>query len=99
LFTLIGRPFRRLPRAKAQPKEKSRLSAGPSLKLTSPELASFAFPAGILLLLTRLWLAAALLLAGLLARALVLLARFPGRLAGFLSWIAHSGSPLLNSWR
>jgi len=65
------------------------------LSLTqSPELMSFAPPAGILLLLARLLLAATLLLlAGLLTRALVLLTRFPGRLAGFLIWIVHSGSP------
>jgi hypothetical protein len=56
-----------------------------------PELASLA---GILCLLTRLLLTAALLLlAGLLAR--VLLIRILGLLAGFLIWIAHPGSPLL----
>jgi hypothetical protein len=47
------------------------------------------------LLLARLLLAATLLLAGLLAR--VLLTRVLGLLARFLIWIAHSGSPLLNS--
>jgi hypothetical protein len=61
----------------------------------SPELASLA---GVLLLLARLPLAAALLLlAGLLAW--LLLTRILGLLARVLVWIAHSGSPLLNtSW-
>jgi hypothetical protein len=59
-----------------------------------PELA--ALVAGILLLLAKLWLAAALLLlAGLLSR--FLLTRILGLLARFLVRIAHSGSPLLNS--
>jgi hypothetical protein len=53
----------------------------------------------MLLLLTRLLLAAALL-AGLLARILVLLARLLARvlvlLARVLIGVAHSGSPLLN---
>jgi hypothetical protein len=50
------------------------------------------------LLLARLLLAATLLLlTGFLSR--VLLTRILGLLAGFLVWIAHSGSPLLNtSW-
>ena len=57
-----------------------------------PELASLA---GILLLLARLLLPAALLLlAGLLSG--VLLTRILGLLAGLLVGIAHSGSPLLN---
>ncbi|MGH6738874.1 MAG: hypothetical protein ACREDY_07550, partial [Bradyrhizobium sp.] len=61
------------------------------LHSTLPELASLA---GILCLLNRLLLTAALLLlAGLLAR--VLLIRILGLLAGFLIWIAHPGSPLL----
>jgi hypothetical protein len=60
-----------------------------------PELASLA---GVLCLLTRLLLTAALLLlAGLLAR--VLLTRVLGLLAGFLIWIAHAGSPLLKTSR
>jgi len=59
----------------------------------SPELASLA---GVLCLLTRLLLAAALLLLiGLLAR--LLLTRILGLLARVLVWIAHSGSPLLNT--
>jgi len=49
----------------------------------------------MLLLLTRLLLAAALLLAGLLTR--ILLTRILSLLARFLVWIAHSGSPLLNT--
>ena len=66
--------------------------AGPSVSLSLysltylPELTSLL--AGILLLLTRFLLAAALLLTGLLARILVLLARVLA---------AHSGSPLLNA--
>ena len=70
-------------------KEKSRLSAGPSLYFplsVSPELASLA---GVLRLLARFRLAATLLLAGLLARVLRLLTRI-------LVGVVHSGAPLLN---
>jgi len=49
----------------------------------------------MLSLLARLLATALLLLTGFLAR--VLLTRILSLLAGFLVWIAHSGSPLLNT--
>ena len=65
--------------------------------LSSDQVVNLFLP-GILSLLARLLLAAALLLlAGLLAW--LLLTRILGLLARVLVWIAHSGSPLLNtSW-
>ena len=66
--------------------------AGHLLSPKSPELALSL--AGALSLLARL-LAAALLLARLLARVLGLLTRIWGLLPRVLSWISHSGSPLL----
>ena len=66
--------------------------AGHLLSPKSPELALSL--AGALSLLARL-LAAALLLARLLTRVLGLLTRIWGLLPRVLSWISHSGSPLL----
>jgi len=78
----------------ALPKEKPRLSAGPSSTYASPKLAiGILLLTGILLLLTGLLLPAALLLlTWLLTGRLVLLARI-------LVGVAHSGLPLLNEAR